>query len=130
MRENIRKFDEAAGKAGCPILAVPLFLRQGWETTKASPVLVFAFAGCPILAVPLFLRQGWDTTKASLALVFAVALSTPLRPRQNVTKSVAKARKNTQVTTSQLKPNQQHTRNFPQKHPLPPFTRNSRHTFA
>ena len=46
---------------------------------------------------------------------------TPLRPRQNVTKSVAKARKNTQVTTSQLKPHQQHTRNFTQKHPLPPL---------
>ena len=33
--------------AGCPILAVPLFLRQGWETTKASPVLVFAFGPSP-----------------------------------------------------------------------------------
>jgi len=75
MQENIRKFDEAAGKAGCPILAVPLFLRQGWDTTKASPVLSFGS-------------------------------SAALYPRQNVAKSVAKARKSHQVTTSQPQPHQ------------------------
>jgi len=168
MQENIRKFDEAAGKAGCPILAVPLFLRQGWETTKAgcpilavplflrqgwdttkaSPVLVFAFAGCPILAVPLFLRQGWDTTKASPVLSFAFAgcpiLAVPLflrqgwdttkaspvlsfgssaalYPRQNVAKSVAKARKSHQVTTSQPQPHQRHRMDLPLKEPHPPL---------
>jgi len=86
MQENIRKLVAAAG---CPILAGSLFLRLGWETTKASPVLVFALAPSET-------------------------------PHQNVTKSVAKARKNTQVTTSQLQPHQQHRRDFPQKHPLPP----------
>jgi len=96
MRENIRKIVAATRKAGCPILAMPLFLRQGWETTKASPVLVFAF-------------------------VHSESRLTPLFTRQNVAKSVAKARKNTQVTTSQLKPNQQHTRHFPQKTPHPPL---------
>jgi hypothetical protein len=37
MRENIRKIVAAARKAGCPILAVPSSLRQGRDTTKASP---------------------------------------------------------------------------------------------
>ena len=44
MQENFRKI---VATAGCPILAVPLFLRQGWETTKASPVLAFARAALP-----------------------------------------------------------------------------------
>jgi len=78
-------------------------------------------AGCPILAGSLFLRLGWDTTRASPALVLPFALPTPTRPPQNVTKSVAKARKNTQVTTSQLQPHQQHTRDFCAKTPPPPL---------
>jgi len=87
MQENIRKFVESAEH---PILAAPLFLRQGWETTKASPR--------PCICL-------W-----------------PFRsPRQNVAKSVAKARKNTQATTSHLQPHQQHTRHFSQKTPLPPL---------
>ena len=53
MQENIRKFVETGTPlcplAGCPILAVPLFLRQGWETTMASPVLVFAFGSSSAL---------------------------------------------------------------------------------
>jgi len=77
-------------------------------------------AGCPILAGSLFLRLGWDTTRASPALVLAFALPTPTRPPQNVAKSVAKARKNTQVTTSQLQPHQQHTMDFCAKTPPPP----------
>ena len=103
MQENIRKIVAAARKARCPILAVPLS--------------VFEFA-----------RQEWETTKTSPVVVLAP--STPLRSRQNVTKSVAKARKYTQVTTSQLKPHQQHTRNFTQKHPLPPlFGKNEHRTW-
>ena len=73
MQESIRKI---VATAGCPILAVPLFLRQGWETTKASPSSSLPLAGCPILAVPLFLRQGWETTKASPSL----SLARPQRP--------------------------------------------------
>jgi len=103
---------------------VPLFLRQGWDTTKASPVLSFAFAGCPILAVPLFLRQGWDTTKASPVLSFGS--SAALYPRQNVAKSVAKARKSHQVTTSQPQPHQRHRMDLPLKEPHPPPFRRKR----
>jgi len=44
----------------------------------------------------------------------------PLCPRQNVAKSVAKARKRRQVTTPQPQPHQQHRRHFPQKTPHPP----------
>jgi len=88
MQENIRKIVETAG---CPILAVPLFLRQGWETTMASPVLVFAFGS-----------------------------SSALYPCLNVAKSVAKARKTHQGTTPQPQPHQQHRRHFPQKTPHPP----------
>ena len=94
MQENIRKIVAAARKARCPILAVPLS--------------VFEFA-----------RQEWETTKTSPVVVLAP--STPLRPRQNVTKSVAKARKNTQVTTSQHQPHQQDRRQFQQKTPPPPL---------
>ena len=88
MQENIRKIVETAG---CPILAVPLSLRQGWETTMASPVLVFAFGS-----------------------------SSALYPCQNVAKSVAKARKRRQATTPQKQQKQQHRRNFPQETPPPP----------
>jgi len=125
MQENIRKFVESAEH---PILAVPLFLRQGWETTKASPSFSLPLAGCPILAVPLFLRQGWETTEASPVLVFAFGPSAALRPRrsaprQNVAKSVAKARKTHQVTTPQPQTYQSHSSHFPRKTPHPPLFR-------
>jgi len=94
MQENIRKIVETAG---CPILAVPLSLRQGWETTMASPVLVFAFGS-----------------------------SSALYPCQNVAKSVAKARKNTHVTASQHQPHQQHRRRLTQETPHPPLFRPNR----
>ena len=103
MQENIRKFVETGTPlcplAGCPILAVPLFLRQGWETTEASPVLVFAFGPSAALR--------------------------PRRsaPRQNVAKSVAKARKTHQVTTPQPQTYQSHSSHFPQKTPHPPLFR-------
>ena len=44
-------------------------------------------------------------------------------PRQNVAKSVAKARKTHHVTNPQLQPHQQHRSNFPQKYTLPPLFR-------
>ena len=96
-----------------------LVLRRA-NTMQENIRKIVETAGCPILAVPLFLRQGWETTMASPVLVFAFGSSSALYPCQNVAKSVAKARKNTQVTTSQLKPHQQHTRHFPQKTPHPP----------
>ena len=52
--------------------------------------------------------------------IVQTARPAPLRPRQNVTKSVAKARKSHQVTTSQPQPHQQHRRHFRQKGPHPP----------
>ena len=100
MQENIRKFVEAAGKAGCPTLAVPLpvfrVCQARVEDHKRRPVLVFALSEAP---------------------------PTPLHPRQNVAKSVAKARKTHQGTTHQHQPDQQHTRNFRQKIPHPPLFR-------
>ena len=63
--------------AGCPILAVPLFLRQGWDEQMPARLLPLLFclsfpeesafsfasveepAGWPILAAFLFLRLGW-----------------------------------------------------------------------
>jgi len=107
-------------KAGCPILAVPLFLRQGWDTTKASPVLVFAFAGCPILAVPLFLRQGWDTTKASPVLSFGS--SAALCPLAKTSRKVSQKRaKHTRVPPRNANLINNIEGIFRKKHPTPPF---------
>jgi len=75
-------------------------------------------AGCPILAVPLFLRQGWKTTKASPVLAIA--------PRQNVAKSVAKARKSPQCTTRNPNLINNIGGIFRKKHPTPPFFRKNR----
>jgi len=82
-------------------------------------------AWCPILAVTLFLRQGWDTAKAGHALVFAPPKPGSHRsaPPKNVPKSVAKARKTHQVTNPQHQPHQSHRRHFPQKTPHPPLFR-------
>ena len=77
-------------------------------------------AGCPILAVPLFLRQGWKTTKASPVLAIA--------PRQNVAKSVAKARKSPQCTTRNPNLINNIGGIFRKKHPTPPFFRQTGRT--
>jgi len=45
------------------------------------------------------------------------------RPRKNVAKSVAKARKNTQITAPQHQPHQQHRSQIPEKTPHPPLFR-------
>jgi len=99
MQENIRKIVKAArpipSRVGGFKVQVPLFLRQGWETTKASPSL------------PSTLPKPRSRRSAA--------------PR-NVAKSVAKARKTHQVTTQQLHYNQSHRRNFSQKTPTPPFS--------
>jgi len=49
-----------------------------------------------------------------------VSPSVALPHRQNVAKSVAKARKRRQATTPQKQQKQQHRRNFPQETPPPP----------
>ena len=95
MQENIRRIVEAAERPGLQVRRVPhpcraLVLEARVGDDKGQP--------CPCL---------WSSHAAP-------------PPPQNVAKSVAKARKNTQVTTSQHQPHQQHTRHFPQKTPHPP----------
>ena len=105
MRENIRKIVAAAERPGLQVRRVPhpcraLVLEARVGDDKGQP--------CPCL---------WSSHAAP-------------PPPQNVAKSVAKARKNTQVTTSQHQPHQQHTRDFTQKHPLPPlFDKNEHRTW-
>ena len=116
MQENIRKFVESAEH---PILAVPLFLRQGWETTKASPSLYLPLAGCPILAVPLFLRQGWETTKASPSLYLPLALPQPSPKRRKKCQKRAKTHRQPPPISNLIN----NIRGiFRKKHPSPPFS--------
>ena len=120
MQESIRKI---VSTAGCPILAVPLFLRQGWETTKSSPSFSLPLAGCrvphPCRALVFEARVGDHKGQP----VLVVSPSTAPYPRQNVAKSVAKARKTHQVTTPQPQTYQSHSSHFPQKTPHPPLFR-------
>ena len=75
--ESASSFASVEEPAGWPILAVPLFLRQGWDEQMPARLLPLLFclsfpeesafsfasveepAGWPILAAFLFLRLGW-----------------------------------------------------------------------
>ena len=105
MQENIRKFDEAA---------------KEWLEAVERLGIHLCRVPHPCRALVPEARVGYHKSQP---YPFLWLFRSPLPPRENVAKSVAKARKSHQVTTSQPKHHQQHTRKNSQKHPLPPLFR-------
>ena len=109
MQESIRKFDEAA---------------KEWLEAVERLGIHLCRVPHPCRALVPEARVGYHKSQPC---PFLWLFRSPLPPRENVAKSVAKARKSHQVTTSQPQPHQRHRMDLPLKEPHPPFSTKTRH---